>query len=1178
MAERKGTAKVDFLKKIEKEVQQKWEAEKVFELNASHLEKQKQTSKDKYFVTFPYPYMNGRLHLGHTFSLSKCEFAVGYQRLKGKSCLFPFGLHCTGMPIKACADKLKREIELYGCPPEFPEEEEEEEDSSVKPGDIIMKDKAKGKKSKAAAKTGSSKYQWDIMKSLGLSDEDIVKFSEAEHWLDYFPPLAVQDLKKIGLKVDWRRSFITTDVNPYYDSFVRWQFLTLRERNKIKFGKRYTIYSPKDGQPCMDHDRQTGEGVGPQEYTLVKLKVLEPYPSKLSGLKGKNLFLVAATLRPETMFGQTNCWVRPDMKYIGFETANGDIFICTQRAARNMSYQGFTKHNGVVPVVKELMGEEILGASLSAPLTCYKVVYVLPMLTIKEDKGTGVVTSVPSDSPDDLAALRDLKKKQAFRAKYGIRDDMVLPFEPVPVLEIPGIGTLPAVTLCDELKIQSQNDREKLAEAKEKLYLRGFYDGVMLVDGFKGQKIQNVKKTIQKNMIDSGDALIYMEPEKQVMSRSSDECVVALCDQWYLDYGDESWKKETFQCLKNMETYCEESRKNFEASLDWLQEHACSRTYGLGTRLPWDEQWLIESLSDSTIYMAFYTVAHLLQGNDLRGQAESPLGIRPQQMTKEVWDYVFFKDAPFPKTQIPKEKLDQLKQEFEFWYPVDLRASGKDLIPNHLSYYIYNHVAMWPEQSDKWPVAVRANGHLLLNSEKMSKSTGNFLTLSQAVDKFSADGMRLALADAGDTVEDANFVEAMADAGILRLYTWVEWVKEMLANRDSLRSGPASSFNDRVFASEMNAGIIKTDQNYEKMMFKEALKTGFFEFQASKDKYRELATEGMHRELVFRFIEVQTILLAPFCPHLCEHIWTLLGKPDSIMNASWPVAGPVDESLIRSSQYLMEVAHDLRLRLKNYMMPAKGKKTDKQPPQRPSHCTIYVAKNYPLWQHVTLSVLRSHFEANGGKLPDNKVIACELGNLPELKKYMKKVMPFVAMIKENMEKKGPRVLDLQLEFDEMAVLMENIVYLTNSLELEHIEVKFASEAEDKVREECCPGKPLNVFRTEPGVSIFLVNPQPSNGHFSTKIDVRQGDSCESIIRRLMKMDRGIKDLSKVKLMRFDDPLLGPRRVPVLGREHSEKTLISENAVFHVDLVSKKVHLTENGLRTDIGDTMVYLVH
>ncbi|XP_019594675.2 leucine--tRNA ligase, cytoplasmic [Rhinolophus sinicus] len=1175
MAERKGTAKVDFLKKIEREIQQKWDTEKVFEVNASDLEKQ--TSKGKYFVTFPYPYMNGRLHLGHTYSLSKCEFAVGYQRLKGKICLFPFGLHCTGMPIKACADKLKREIELYGCPPDFPDEEEEEE-VNVKIEDIVIKDKAKGKKSKAAAKAASSKYQWGIMESLGMSDEEIVKFSEAEHWLDYFPPLAIQDLKRMGLKIDWRRSFITTDVNPYYDSFVRWQFLTLRERNRIKFGKRYTIYSPKDGQPCMDHDRQTGEGVGPQEYTLIKLKVLEPYPSKLSGLKGKNIFLVAATLRPETMFGQTNCWVRPDMKYIGFETANGDIFICTQRAARNMSYQGFTKDNGVVPVVKELMGEEILGASLSAPLTSYKVIYVLPMLTIKEDKGTGVVTSVPSDSPDDFAALRDLKKKQALRAKYGIRDDMVLPFEPVPVIEIPDFGNLSAVTLCEELKVQSQNDREKLAEAKEKLYLKGFYDGVMLVDGFKGQKVQDVKKTIQKKMIDAGDAFIYMEPEKQVMSRSSDECVVALCDQWYLDYGEENWKKQTSQCLKNLETFCEETRRNFEATLDWLQEHACSRTYGLGTRLPWDEQWLIESLSDSTIYMAFYTVAHLLQGGNLRGQAESPLGIRPQQMTKEVWDYVFFKEAPYPKTQIPKEKLDQLKREFEFWYPVDLRVSGKDLVPNHLSYYLYNHVAMWPEQSGKWPVAVRANGHLLLNSEKMSKSTGNFLTLTQAIDKFSADGMRLALADAGDTVEDANFVEAMADAGILRLYTWVEWVKEMVANWDSLRSGPATTFNDRVFASEMNAGIIKTDQNYEKMMFKEALKTGFFEFQAAKDKYRELAIEGMHRDLVFRFIEVQTLLLAPFCPHLCEHIWTLLGKPGSIMTASWPVAGHVDEALIRSSQYLMEVAHDLRLRLKSYMMPAKGKKTDRQPPQKPSHCTIYVAKNYPSWQHTTLSVLRNHFEKNSGKLPDNKVIASELGSLPELKKYMKKVMPFVAMIKENLEKVGPRVLDLQLEFDEQAVLMENIVYLTNSLELEHIEVKFASEAEDKIREECCPGKPLNVFRTEPGVSVSLVNPQPSNGHFSTKIEIRQGDNRDAIIRRLMKIDRGIKDLSKVKLMRFDDPLLGPRRVPVLGKEHTEKTPISEHAVFHVDLVSKKIHLTENGLQADIGDTIIYLVH
>ncbi|KAF7206202.1 leucyl-tRNA synthetase [Nothobranchius furzeri] len=1186
MTERKGTAKLDYLRKIELEIQDKWEKERAFEKDAPTTIGES-TNKNKFFVTFPYPYMNGRLHLGHTFSLSKCEFAVGYQSLKGKKCLFPFGLHCTGMPIKACADKLKREMELYGNPPQFPDEEEEEE-TKEKPAasdEIIIKDKAKGKKSKAVAKSGSSTFQWDIMRSLGLNDQEISPFANAEHWLEYFPPLAVKDLKKMGVKVDWRRSFITTDVNPFYDSFVRWHFLTLKERKKIKFGKRYTIFSPKDGQPCMDHDRQTGEGVGPQEYTLIKMKIVEPYTAKFkskvfysSAVKGKSIFLVAATLRPETMFGQTNCWVRPDMKYVAFETTSGDVFISTSRSARNMSYQGFTKENGVVPVVMEILGQDILGSALSAPLTSYKVIYALPMLTIKEDKGTGVVTSVPSDSPDDIAALRDIKKKQALREKYGIEDKMVLPFEPVPIIEIPGYGNLSAPLVCDELKIQSQNDKEKLAEAKEKVYLKGFYEGIMLVDGYKGQKVQDVKKPIQKMMIDRGEAMLYMEPEKQVMSRSGDECVVALCDQWYLDYGDSEWKQQAHEALKSLETFCEETRRNFEATLAWLQEHACSRTYGLGTRLPWDEQWLIESLSDSTIYMAYYTVAHLLQGGVLNGQGASPLGIKPEQMTREVWDFIFFKTSPFPKTSIPKEHLQRLRREFEYWYPVDVRVSGKDLVPNHLSYFLYNHVAMWPKDNGKWPQAVRANGHLLLNSEKVCKDWGQCRVPSWLRSCLSVPGMRLALADAGDTVEDANFVETMADAGILRLYTWVEWVKEMIANQNNLRTGLMDTFNDRVFASEMNASIIRTEQHYERMMYKEALKSGFFEFQAAKDKYRELAIEGMHRDLVFQFIERQTLLLAPICPHLCEYTWSLLGNTSSLMKASWPVAGPVDEILIRSSQYLMETAHDLRLRLKAYMLPPKNKKGDSKPPAKPSHCTIYVAKSYPPWQHSALSLLGKHYQSNNGVLPDNKVIASELGALPELKKYMKRVMPFVAMIKESLEKNGLRVLDLELEFDERAVLMENLVYLTNSLELEQIDVLFASEADDKVKEDCCPGKPFSVFRSEPGVSVSLVNPQPCNGLFSTKIDIRQGDNSDNIIRRLAKVNRLIKDLSRVKLMRYEDPLLGPRRVPVLGQEEQGKLLVSTKSVFNVNLQEKKVTLADNGLTIDIGDTLVYLIH
>lgn len=64
--------------------------------------------------------------------------------------------------------------------------------------------------------------------------------------------------------------------------------------------------------------------------------------------------------------------------------------------------------------------------------------------------------------------------------------------------------------------------------------------------------------------------------------------------------------------LTQMETYSSETRHAFEGSLDWLNQWACARRFGLGSRMPWDQQFLVESLSDSTIYMSYYTVSHLL--------------------------------------------------------------------------------------------------------------------------------------------------------------------------------------------------------------------------------------------------------------------------------------------------------------------------------------------------------------------------------------------------------------------------------------------------------------------------------------------------------------------------------------------------------------------------------------
>ena len=72
-----------------------------------------------------------------------------------------------------------------------------------------------------------------------------------------------------------------------------------------------------------------------------------------------------------------------------------------------MSYQDLTKNERQIEQIVQIKGEKVIGLKLKAPLASFDVVYCLPMLSISMSKGTGVVTSVPSDSPDDFAVLRE---------------------------------------------------------------------------------------------------------------------------------------------------------------------------------------------------------------------------------------------------------------------------------------------------------------------------------------------------------------------------------------------------------------------------------------------------------------------------------------------------------------------------------------------------------------------------------------------------------------------------------------------------------------------------------------------------------------------------------------------------------------------------------------------------
>jgi len=200
---------------------------------------------------------------------------------------------------------------------------------------------------------------------------------------------------------------------------------------------------------------------------------------------------------------------------------------------------------------------------------------------------------------------------------------------------------------------------------------------------------------VREEMIKAGLASVYSEPASEVISRSGDVCVVALVDQWYLNYADEKWKAATRTLLDQMETYHPAAREILINTLGWLQQWGCSRSFGLGSRIPWDPKYLIESLSDSTIYMAYYTVAHFLQ-SDLDGKKRGLLDIDANDMTDDVWNYIFCRTNEAPKdSKIPQDKLEKMRKEFDYWYPFDLRVSGKDLLSNHLTFCLLNHAAMW---------------------------------------------------------------------------------------------------------------------------------------------------------------------------------------------------------------------------------------------------------------------------------------------------------------------------------------------------------------------------------------------------------------------------------------------------------------------------------------------------
>ncbi|KAI5485683.1 leucyl-tRNA synthetase family [Trichomonas vaginalis G3] len=988
-------SRVDELKGYEQEINKTWEDQKIYEVDAPETGR----NEDHYMITFPFPYMNGRLHLGHLFTISKAEFAVRYQRMKGKKALFPFAFHCTGMPIKASADKLKRELETGHA--------------------IKAADSSKVLKSKMASKTEKNASQVEIMKHIGVPENEIPEFVDPLKWLHYFPPYGVKDMKQFGAAVDWRRSFITTDVNPYFDAFVKWQFRILKEKGYVVKDKRPTICDPSNDQPCMDHDRSSGEGVQPTNYTLIKMQLVDPVKvdERFSQCGDAKVFLLAATLRPETMIGQTNYWVKPGETYDVVKAKNlNEYYVAGTRCVQNLIAQEYVEK---ADPIFELESNKLLGAECTTP-SIKGAIRGFPLEGILMTKGTGIVTCVASDAPADLQGILDLKKNKPMREKYGINLDW-FNFEIVKIINSPKYGDFAAEATIKEVDadpaFKKATKAEKLEEAKHRAYMDGFNNGTMIYGPFEGKPVKEAKELAKKQMIAEGSAIDYYEPDTTVIARTGAECVVCLMDQWYLLYGTPEWKQQVVDHFATMECYHPEIREKFKACFDWLSAWACSRQYGLGTRLPFDEQYLIDSLSDSTIYTAFYTISHLLQG-DLEGSKPGICGIKPELVNDDFFNYVF-RDGPMPTT-IPEDLLKKCKREFEFFYPCSCRVSGKDLVTNHLTMWLYNHAAVFDPKY--YPLAVRANGFLNLNNKKMSKSEGNFLTVVESIEKYSVSATRIALADAGDGSADANFTDITAKGAMARLFNLINVIKfPPQESRNEIEN-----FFDKLFDAKLAKIITDTDNAYAKMAYKDALKACFFDLQNAWSDYNS-SLEGVPISSILRekYINYSLLLLTPIAPQFTDYCWTkLLGHEKSIVLEPFPSSWSYDGRLFFEERFLQKTYKTIGFRIK------KGKQLNT--------AAVFIKNDFTEVQLHVLAILRKHWDQKNNQFDDQTVMKEIQADEVLSKANKKEYMAFLNFYKEAVPEFGPFLLADKPEINQLELCNNNKSWFTKQLSAQGI--------------------------------------------------------------------------------------------------------------------------------------------
>ncbi|MBQ1179500.1 MAG: leucine--tRNA ligase [Methanocorpusculum sp.] len=706
--------------------------------------------------------------------------------------------------------------------------------------------------------------------------ETLEKFTDPITIVNYFADEYQRVMQQLGLSIDWRRRFTT--IIPQYSKFIEWQYTHIHGQGKVQRGEYPVRYCPHCDQPVGDHDLLEGDSAEVMHFVFVMYQFGE-------------YKIPCATLRPETIFGVTNLWANPETNYLKAEV-DGEKWIISEEAAEKLRMQ---KHE--VTELGRIMGTELIDQKAINPYTGAEVP-ILPASFVDSDMGSGLVMSVPAHAPFDYIALRDLQQQ----GKYT-------DITPISLVTVPNYGKIPAQDIVEKNKIPNQDD-PRMDELTQELYTAEFSKGKLNENcgEHAGKSVRQAREDVTREFVEQRGSIMFHEmSQKRVICRCGNRVYVRILDdQWFINYGDAEWKKAVHEELPNLELVPAEVRAEFERTTDWLREWPCSRRVGLGTHVPWDPKWLFEPLSDSTIYMAYYTISHKIEKIDA------------EKLTPAVFDYVFLGKGDAANLPIDEATAKDLRAEFLYWYPYDYRFSAKDLISNHLTFQLFHHKAIFPAELQPKGMVVFGMG--LLNGMKMSSSKGNVFLLEDAANEFGADTVRMFLVGSAEPWQDFDWRNEL----VLSVKKQIERMWQLVLDAESAEGETPI---DAWLVSRMQQRIAAATKCLTAFQTRQALQEAYNGVVSDLAWYRKRLA-GAQQGAVVKDVMSQWIrLMAPVIPYTAEELWKKTGRDANglVSFADWPVAdeAKINKAVEVSEELLQRTVEDIQSILKLVQIEAK---------------------------------------------------------------------------------------------------------------------------------------------------------------------------------------------------------------------------------------------------------------